>query len=143
MTAYIVLLRAVNVGGTGKLPMSDLKAMCEKTGFGNVRKYIASGNVVFDSQETEGQVKATMEAALTAYAGKSVGVLCERRPNLPRFLPTTYFQTPLQIEQCAYFWIILQPAIPWSESPGRMAKRFGSENGRSRFITTTGWPIPS
>jgi Protein of unknown function (DUF1697) len=75
MAAYIALLRAVNVGGTGKLPMSDLKAMCEKAGFGNVRTYIASGNVVFDSQETEGQVKATMEAALAAYAGKPVGVL--------------------------------------------------------------------
>jgi uncharacterized protein (DUF1697 family) len=37
MAAYIALLRAVNVGGTGKLPMSDLKAMCENAGFGNVR----------------------------------------------------------------------------------------------------------
>ena len=29
MTAFVALLRAVNVGGTGKLPMSELKAMCE------------------------------------------------------------------------------------------------------------------
>jgi hypothetical protein len=43
MTAYIALLRAVNVGGTGKLPMSDLKAMCEKAGFGNVRTYTLRG----------------------------------------------------------------------------------------------------
>ena len=33
MTAYIALLRAVNVGGTGKLPMSDLRDMCEDAGF--------------------------------------------------------------------------------------------------------------
>ena len=33
MTAFIALLRAVNVGGTGKLPMSDLKEMCEALGF--------------------------------------------------------------------------------------------------------------
>ncbi len=35
MTAYVALLRAVNVGGTGKLPMSELKAMCEELGFGD------------------------------------------------------------------------------------------------------------
>lgn len=28
MPTYVALLRAVNVGGTGKLPMSELKAMC-------------------------------------------------------------------------------------------------------------------
>jgi uncharacterized protein (DUF1697 family) len=47
MTAYVALLRAVNVGGTGKLPMSDLKEMCEALGFTGVRTYIASGNVCF------------------------------------------------------------------------------------------------
>ena len=75
MTSYVALLRAVNVGGTGKLPMSDLKSMCEKAGFARVRTYIASGNVVFGSDLTEAGVKATLEAALAAYAGKPVGVL--------------------------------------------------------------------
>ena len=47
MTIYIALLRAVNVGGTGKLPMADLQAICCDLGFTDVRTYIASGNVVF------------------------------------------------------------------------------------------------
>ena len=58
MTAYVALLRAVNVGGTGKLPMTELKAMCEALGFTGVRTFIASGNVVFASPRTEAQVKA-------------------------------------------------------------------------------------
>jgi len=29
MTSYVALLRAVNVGGTGKLPMTEQRAMCE------------------------------------------------------------------------------------------------------------------
>ncbi len=74
MTAFIALLRAVNVGGTGKLPMSELKAMCEAAGFAKVRTYIASGNVVFESAKTEAQVKALLEKQLAAYAGKPVGV---------------------------------------------------------------------
>jgi len=58
VAAFITLLRAVNVGGTGKLPMSELKAMCETLGFGSVRTYIASGNVVFTSRKTESAVNA-------------------------------------------------------------------------------------
>jgi uncharacterized protein (DUF1697 family) len=72
MGAFVALLRAVNVGGTGKLPMSELKAMCEELGFGAVRTYIASGNVVFTSRKS---VKAALEKRLQAYAGKPVGVL--------------------------------------------------------------------
>lgn len=75
MTTFVALLRAVNVGGTGKLPMSDLKAMCEKLGFTKVQTYIASGNVLFESRKSEASVKKALEAALQEYAGKPVGVL--------------------------------------------------------------------
>ena len=75
MTAYVALLRAVNVGGTGKLAMTELKAMCEAAGFGQVRTYIASGNVVFTSTESEEAVRSAIEAKLEAYAGKPVGVM--------------------------------------------------------------------
>jgi len=75
MTAYVALLRAVNVGGTGKLPMTELKAMCEAAGFDQVRTYIASGNVVFTSDLSEEEVRASIEKPLEAYAGKPVGVV--------------------------------------------------------------------
>jgi uncharacterized protein (DUF1697 family) len=75
MLVFVVLLRAVNVGGTGKLPMSQLKAMCEAAGFESVQTYIASGNVVFRSAKSESQVKAALEAKLESHAGKRVGVL--------------------------------------------------------------------
>jgi uncharacterized protein (DUF1697 family) len=75
MTVFIALLRAVNVGGTGKLPMSDLKRLCEKAGFQNVRTYIASGNVVAERNGAETEAKAALEAELHAYAGKQLGVI--------------------------------------------------------------------
>jgi uncharacterized protein (DUF1697 family) len=74
MTAYVVLLRAVNVGGTGKLPMSELKAMCEAADHTKVRTYITSGNVVFESRKSEARIKTELEAALAAYAGNPVDV---------------------------------------------------------------------
>ena len=75
MKAYVALLRAVNVGGTGKVPMSELTAMCQEAGLHKVRTYIASGNVVFSSDADEAEIKAKLEARLRAYAGKPVGVL--------------------------------------------------------------------
>ena len=75
MPACIALLRAVNVGGTGKLPMSELKTMCEQLGFTGVRTYIASGNVVFSSPKSEAAIKSALEKRLAAYAGKPLGVL--------------------------------------------------------------------
>lgn len=75
MTAFVALLRAVNVGGTGKLPMTDLAAICVAAGFAQVRTWIASGNVVFASDGGEAAVKARLEAALAAYAGRPVGVM--------------------------------------------------------------------
>lgn len=50
MADRIALLRGVNVGGAGKLPMAEFRAMMEGLGLGRVRTYIQSGNAVFDSE---------------------------------------------------------------------------------------------
>jgi uncharacterized protein (DUF1697 family) len=75
MTPYVALLRAVNVAGTGKLAMADLRAMGEACGFANVRTFIASGNLLFESDLDEAAVKTAIEAPLADYAGKPVPVL--------------------------------------------------------------------
>ncbi len=75
MKTWICLLRAVNVGGTGKLPMAELRALCEQAGFDDVRTYIASGNVLLRSRSSAKQVKSILESALAEYAGKRVGVV--------------------------------------------------------------------
>ena len=91
MASLVALLRAVNVGGTGKLPMSDLKDICEELGFGAVRTYIASGNVVFESRKSEAEVKAALEKRLDAYAGKPVGVLVRTAAEMAQVLTDNPF----------------------------------------------------
>jgi len=91
MTAYVALLRAVNVGGTGKLPMSELKRICEAAGFTSVRTYIASGNVVFKSAKSEPAVKRSLATALEAYAGKPVGVLIRTAAEMAAVLARNPF----------------------------------------------------
>ena len=91
MTHYIALLRAVNVGGTGKLPMGELKSMCEAAGFTDVRTYIASGNVLFTSKLGEAAVREKLEQQLHDYAGKPVGVLIRTAAEMARVLADNPF----------------------------------------------------
>jgi uncharacterized protein (DUF1697 family) len=91
MTAFVALLRAVNVGGTGKLPMNDLKALCEAAGFTKVKTYIASGNVVFEATMTEAEVVAALNKKLTAYAGKPLGVLVRTAAEMRAVLAANPF----------------------------------------------------
>jgi len=49
MAVRIALLRGVNVGGAGKLPMAEFRAMLEGLGLAGMRTYIQSGNAIFES----------------------------------------------------------------------------------------------
>jgi len=88
---YAVFLRAVNVGGTGKLPMVDLKAMCENAGFLNVQTYIASGNIVLSTHEPLGYVHLELEQRLEAFVGKAVGVMVRTLPELEQVIADNPF----------------------------------------------------
>ena len=107
-TAYAALLRAVNVGGTGKLAMTDLARLCETEGLCDVRTYIQSGNVVFTSPKKEAAVKATLEKTLERHMGKPVAVMVRTVDELeatiaanpfpevpPNRLLITFFDEPL------------------------------------------------
>jgi uncharacterized protein (DUF1697 family) len=49
---FVALLRGINVGGKNKVPMAELKSCFEELGCENVRTYIASGNVIFESKKS-------------------------------------------------------------------------------------------
>lgn len=91
MPVYVGLLRAVNVGGTGKLPMAELVSMARSAGFQRVQTYIASGNLLFESPRSEKDVKATLEESLTNYAGKHVGVLVRTAGEIAAVLAANPF----------------------------------------------------
>ena len=74
MTAYVALVRAVNVSGTGKLPKEELKAMGEACGFNNARTFINSGNLLVTSDLAESMVKKRVAERLDDYFGRAVPV---------------------------------------------------------------------
>ena len=73
MTAFVALLRAVNVGRR-KLAMKDLKTIAEEAGLKNPRTFIASGNLLFASEKNEAAVGRLLEERLKAHIGAQVPV---------------------------------------------------------------------
>lgn len=63
-TRAVALLRGINVGGKNPVPMADLRAAMEAAGYGDVRTYIQSGNVLFSTDEPTAGLEARVEAVL-------------------------------------------------------------------------------
>ncbi len=91
MPTYIALLRAVNVGGTGKLPMADFRKLLAELGFRNVETYIQSGNAVFDAPGSPAAVTKSVSSALAKVVGKPVPVLVRTRNELSRVIAANPF----------------------------------------------------
>jgi len=145
MVAFIALLRAVNVGGTGKLPMSELKAMCEELGFGSVRTYIASGNVVFTSRKSEAAVKAALEKRLETFAGKPLAVTVRSAAEMAQVLTDNPFPKAAPNRTMAIFLDNAPPADTLAGIRGkkdeevRLGRReiyvhYGAGMGQSKLV---------
>ena len=91
MPTYIALLRAVNVGGTGKLPMSDFRKLLEGLGFKNVQTFIQSGNAVFDAPGSAAKVGAAIAAGLEKLMGAPVDVILRTHDELTRIIAANPF----------------------------------------------------
>jgi uncharacterized protein (DUF1697 family) len=75
LSVFVALLRGINVGGTGLLPMKELAVLCSALGFRSIRTYIQSGNVIFESNQPESAIRSCLEKALTAKMGKNIDVM--------------------------------------------------------------------
>ena len=90
MTAYVALIRAVNVGGR-KLLMADLKMIAENLELSSVRTFIASGNLLFESRKSEPLVKAELEAALGKHMGHPIDVMVRTSAEMERVVAANPF----------------------------------------------------
>jgi uncharacterized protein (DUF1697 family) len=98
-TTFVALLRAINVSGTGILPMKDLSEICVNLGFSNVRTYIQSGNVVFTSSLAAESVRTALEQRLSTRMGKKIDVLVRTAAELQGILAANPFpeQPPAKV----------------------------------------------
>ncbi len=86
---YVALLRGVNVGGHGKVLMAELRELLSGLGFGDVRSYIQSGNVVFASLSTPDPI--ALKAAISARFAVAPDVVVRSAESLQRVVANNPF----------------------------------------------------
>ena len=91
MTAYVALLRGVNVGGSTKMQMADLRAMFAANGFADSQTYIQSGNVVFSATATEAALVHTLEDAIAKTFSLQIPVVVRSKVQLTAVLAADPF----------------------------------------------------
>jgi uncharacterized protein (DUF1697 family) len=95
---YVALLRGINVGGNSLIKMAALKECVEAIGHDEVRTYIASGNVLFDSKERSGaKLDAQFEHAIEQTFGLPVRVVVRSSAEIQRIagrIPKAWLGAP-------------------------------------------------
>lgn len=70
---YAAFLRGINVGGKNKIKMETLREVCTSIGFENVKTYINSGNVIFETAKTDDKkLAAKIESAIEKEFGLQI-----------------------------------------------------------------------
>lgn len=86
MRRLVCILRGINVGGKRKILMKDLRALLEKEGFINIKTYIQSGNIGFDSSEEITQLQDKIENLIKIEFGFDVPVIVLDQNNIQKII---------------------------------------------------------
>jgi len=118
MSAYVALLRGVNVGGI-TVKSAELAEVFRGLGFGSVRTVLASGNVAFESDETDAAaLKLRIETALRERFGYDAWIVLVTREQLARIVDAFAFDEELE------GW---HPYVVFGSDAGRLAELLAGE----------------
>ena len=159
MSRYVALLRGINVGGKNSVPMARLRAVLDELGFSSVATYIASGNVILDSERSIDETGALIEEALPlefALHDERVRVLVLSHGQLQAIVdnrPEGFGSQPDRYHSDAIFLMGIQAAealsvfdprpgvdAVWPGNGVIYSQRLSAERTRSRLSRIMGTP---
>ncbi|MEK4354553.1 DUF1697 domain-containing protein [Paenibacillus sp. FSL R5-0475] len=133
MTTYIALLRGINVGGNKIIKMLDLKAMFRTLGFENVRTYIQSGNVVFESDEgSESLLTGVIERKIHEVFGFEVSVIIRTLAEMENVIANDPFQLS-EPEEFKRWYVTFLPVEPSAEALDKL-RTYEDGPDKVRFV---------
>jgi len=89
---YVAFLRGINVGGKNKVKMETLREVCASLGFENVKTYINSGNVIFETKKTDDQKLAEkLEKAIEKEFALNIKVMVRSRSGIEEIVKNNPF----------------------------------------------------
>ena len=108
MNTYISLLRGINVGGHSQIKMKDLTGLYESSGFKNVKTYVQSGNVVFDSSMDDGEkIVKKIEKNIKTKFGFDVKLIIRTPDELNKIIKTNPFLKRAEVDKERLYMVFL------------------------------------
>lgn len=123
MTIYIAFLRGINVGGHNMIKMAELKQLFETMGFSNVKTYIQSGNVLFESGEKADHLVQRIEQEIKAVFGFSITVVLRTSTELEQIIKNCPF-APNTLSEGESIHVSLLIAPPSQEGIEKLASSY-------------------
>lgn len=107
MVRYVAFLSGINVPGQNIVSMDELKSLMEMPGIENVSTYVQSGNVLFDSEETnESVLKHHIESSLHKSLGYRVCVILRMFHELKRIVNNNPFDVKTEAKSKLYVTLL-------------------------------------
>lgn len=89
---FVALLRGINVGGNTRLPMAELRTLCEEIGWTDVGTYIQSGNVLYRAAGEASEHEARLEEGIGRGFGFEVPVVVRAGADWSRIVGSNPFE---------------------------------------------------
>lgn len=93
MMKYVAFLRGINVGGKNKIKMETLREVCAAIGFENVKTYIISGNIIFETSKSDDKKLAEkIETAIEKEFGLNIKTIVRSIEEIENIVKNNPFE---------------------------------------------------
>ena len=119
LITYVAFLRGINVSGKRKVPMAELRAMCERLNLQNVKTYIQSGNIVFKSSMVQtNDIAILLHNEIQKHFNFNVPVIVKTVNELSQIIEKNPFVSQEDITANRIYFVLLNslPAIELLEN---------------------------
>jgi uncharacterized protein (DUF1697 family) len=107
---YAAFLRGINVGGKNKVKMETLREICGALGFQNVKTYINSGNLIFETAGIdEKNLAAKIESAIETEFLLKIKVIVRKIAELAETVENNPFAGQFENDKDLHVFFLDEP----------------------------------
>ncbi len=134
MAVLVVLLRGVNVGGRSALSMAKLRGVAEDLGYGDVRTYIQSGNLLLSTTKKPATVARELERAIARECGVDTDAIVRTKAELAKAVDANPYVARGEDEEHLHVVFCAQWATTGIDDLDRYAPEEATANGRELYL---------
>ncbi|MFM9905520.1 MAG: DUF1697 domain-containing protein [Pyrinomonadaceae bacterium] len=107
---FVALLRGINVGGNNMIKMETLRATFESLGFENVKTYINSGNIIFDTTRADDKkIAKKIHDAIRADFGFDISTMVRSLAEINELIANNPYEGMFENDKDLHVFFLNEP----------------------------------